>query len=93
MDTRNGLVNFALFVFIFAFSFVFSVDALAQPNTLYGVLALIGFIICLAGSIFNGAMARQGGEALAVWFFTYAVIVGVVTVWYLTRCGTAFGWW
>ncbi len=93
MDTRNGLVNFTLFIFIFAFSFVFSIDALAQPNTLYGVLALVGFIVCLAGSIFNAILARQGGEALATWFFTYAVIVAIVTVWYLTRCGTAFGWW
>lgn len=93
MDTRNGLVNFTLFIVIFAFAFVFSLDALAMPNTFYGVLALIGFIVCLAGSIFNGVLARQGGEALAVWFLTYAVIVAIVTVWYLTRCGTAFGWW
>ena len=35
----------------------------------------------------------QGGEALATWFFTYAIIVAIVMVWYLTRCGTAFGWW
>lgn len=93
MDTRNGLVNFTLFIFLFALSFVLSLDALALPNTLYGVLALIGFLVCLAGSVFNAFLARQGGEALATWFTTYAIIVAIVLVWYATRCGTAFGWW
>jgi len=27
------------------------------------------------------------------WFITYAVVIGIIFVWYLTRCGTAFGWW
>lgn len=93
MDTKNGLVNFVLFVFIFAFSFVFSLDALATPNTFYGVLALIGYLVSLGGSLFNGILARRDGEALSLWYFTYAVIVAIITVWYLTRCGTAFGWW
>ncbi len=93
MDTRNGLVNFTLFIFLFAFSFVFSLEALAQQNTMFGVLALIGLVVCLAGSVFNAFLAKQGGEALATWFTTYAIVVAVILVWYMTRCGTAFGWW
>jgi hypothetical protein len=93
MDTKNGLVNFMLFIFLFAFSFIFSLDALAIPNVTYGVLALIGFVVCLAGSLFNGVLSKRDGEALSLWFFTFAVVCGIVTVWYLTRCGTAFGWW
>lgn len=93
MDTKNDLVNFVLFIFIFAFSFVFSLDALATPNTFYGVLALIGYIVSIGGALFNGLLARRDGGALSLWYFTYAVIVAIITVWYLTRCGTAFGWW
>ena len=93
MDTKNGLINFSLFVFVFIFAFVFSIDALASPNTFYGVLALVGFLVSLSASLFNGILSRRDGEALALWYFVYAVIVGIITVWYLTRCGTAFGWW
>lgn len=93
METRNGLINFTLFIFIFVLSFIFSLDALALPNVFYGTLALLGFLVSLGGSLFNGVLSKRDGEALALWYFTYAVIVGIVTVWYLTRCGTAFGWW
>ncbi len=93
MDTKNGLINFSLFVFLFVFAFVFCIDALALPNTSYGVLALVGFVVCIAASLFNGVLARRDGEALTVWYFVYAIIVSIVTVWYLTRCGTVFGWW
>jgi len=93
METRNGLITFGIFVLLFAFTFVFCLDALAIPNTTYGVLALIGFVVCIATSLFNGFTAHQNGEALAVWFNSYAVIVSIVFVWYLTRCGTAFQWW
>ncbi|GAB1456266.1 MAG: hypothetical protein RBT62_09965 [Spirochaetia bacterium] len=93
MESKNGLINFSLFILIFVFSFVFSLDALTGPSTLYGVLALIGFIACLGGSLFNGMISRRDGEALALWYFSYAIIVGIVTVWFLTRCGTAFAWW
>ena len=93
METRKGLIKFCNFIFIFIFSFVFSLDALAAPSTFYGVLALLGFVVCLAGSLFNGLLSKRDGEALAIWYFSYAVVVGVVTVWYMTRCGTAFGWW
>ena len=93
METRNGLVVFGLFILLFGFTFVFCLDALALPNTFYGILALIGYVVCISMSLFNGMMARREGEALAVWFNTYAVIVSIIFVWYLTRCGTAFQWW
>jgi NADH:ubiquinone oxidoreductase subunit 6 (subunit J) len=93
METRNGLITFGLFVLLAAFTFVFCLDALAVPNTTYGVLALIGFVVCIVASLFNGFTAKQNGEALAVWFTGYAVVVSIAFVWYLTRCGTAFKFW
>lgn len=93
MDAKNGLVNFGLFILLFVFTFVFCLDALALPNTTYGVLALIGYIVCVGAALFTGILSRRDGEALAVWYFCYAVVVSIIFVWYLTRCGTAFGWW
>jgi hypothetical protein len=93
METRNGLITFGIIVLLFAFTFVFCLDALAIPNMMYGIYALIGFVVCVAFSIFNGFMAKKNGEALSVWYNSYAVIVSIVFVWYLTRCGTAFQWW
>jgi hypothetical protein len=93
MESRNGLITFAIFVVLLAFSFVFGNAGLAEQSTLYGVLALIGFVVCIAGSFFNGFTARKNGEAMAIWFITYAVIVSIVFVWFCTRCGTSFGWW
>jgi hypothetical protein len=93
METRNGLITFGLFVLLFAFTFVFCLDALAVPNLTYGILSLIGFVICIAASLFNGSAARKNGEALAIWFNAYALIVGIVFVWYLTRVGVAFKLW
>ncbi|MBL8967682.1 MAG: hypothetical protein JNG85_11795 [Spirochaetaceae bacterium] len=93
MDAKNGLVNFGLFILLFVFTFVFCLDALAIPNTFYGVLALIGYLVCVTASLFTGYISRRDGDALAVWYNTYAVVVSIVFIWYLTRCGTSFGWW
>jgi hypothetical protein len=93
METRNGLITFGLFVLLFAFTFVFCLDAIAIPNVMYGIYALVGYVVCIAAALFNGFSARRNGEALAVWFNTYAVVVSIVFVWYATRCGTAFQWW
>ena len=93
METRNGLITFGIFVLLAAFTFVFCLDALAIPNTEYGVLALIGYVVVISASLFYGFTARQNGEALGVWFTTWAIIVSIAFVWYLTRCGTAFKWW
>ncbi len=93
MDTRNGLVTFGLFVLLFAFTFVFSMVALSEDNVAYGILALIGFLVCIGASVFNGSIAAQEGAIFAVWFRTYAIVVGILFIWFLTRVGTAFGWW
>jgi hypothetical protein len=93
METRNGLLTFGIFVLLSVFTFVFCLDALAIPNTTYGVLALIGYVVVIAASFFTGFTARKNGEALGVWFNTWAVIVSIVFVWYLTRVGSAFKWW
>jgi uncharacterized membrane protein len=93
MESRNGLITFGLFVLLFAFAFVFCLDALSLPNAFYGVLALIGYVIGITASLFNSFMSRRNGEAIATWYAAYSLVVGIVFVWYLTRCGTAFGWW
>ncbi len=93
MDNRSGLLIFGIFVLLFAFTFVFGLDALAVPNLTYGVLAMIGFTVCVFGSLVNGLFIRRDGGALAVWYFTYTIVTGIVFVWFMTRCGTAFGWW
>lgn len=92
-STKNGLIPFGLLLVVFAFTFVFCLDALAVPNTFYGVLALAGFIVCITAGFFLGILSQREGEALALWFMSYSVIVSIIFVWYLTRCGTAFGWW
>ena len=93
METRNGLLTFGIFVLLSVFTFVFCLDALAVPNTTYGVLALIGYVVVIAAAFFSGFTARKNGEALGVWFNSWAVVVSIVFVWYLTRVGTAFKWW
>jgi hypothetical protein len=93
MESRNGLLTFGIFVLLSAFTFVFCLDALAIPNMFYGILAVVGYVVVIAASIFLGFTARQNGDALGVWFNSWAVLVAIVFVWYLTRCGTAFKWW
>lgn len=93
METRNGLITFGIFILLAAFTFVFCLDAIAIPNLTYGVLAIIGYVVCIAASLFNGFTAKQNGESLSIWFNSYAIIVSIVFVWYLTRCGTVFQLW
>ncbi|MBN1241284.1 MAG: hypothetical protein JXA15_01105 [Spirochaetales bacterium] len=93
METKNGLLIFFIFVVLFAFTFIFSLDALGSDNTAYGIYALIGFLVCIGMGFFFGYNSHRNGEALAVWFNAYGVIVSIVFVWFLTRVGTAFGWW
>ena len=73
MESRNGLITFGIFVLLSVFTFVFCLDALAIPNTTYGVLAIIGYVVIIAASFFNGFTARKNGEALGVWFTSWAV--------------------
>lgn len=93
MDNRTSMLLFIGLVVLFAFTFVFGLDALALPNVKYGVIALIGHAVCMGFSLFQWALLKKEGGAMVPWFITYAVLAGIVTVWYLTRCGTAFGWW
>jgi hypothetical protein len=93
MDNRSGLIMFAVMVLLFGFSFLLGYDALVQANTLYGVLSLVGYIVCIFGSIMNGLFARKEGGALALYYFGLAVIVSIIFIWHLTRCGTYFGLW
>lgn len=93
MDSRNGLIPFALLVLIFAFSFVYCLDSLSLPNITYMVLALVGFVAAIVASLLLGLFARRDGEALAVWYNTYLLLVGIVFIWYLTRIGTFYKLW
>lgn len=93
MEAKNGLVPFGLIILLSVFTFVFCLDALALPNTFYGVLALAGYVVAIAACFFLALLGRRDGEALVLYFNVYGVLVSIVFIWYLTRCGTAFGWW
>jgi hypothetical protein len=93
MNNRNALLSFGILILLFAFTFVFCLDALSIPNLTYGILALIGYIICISFSLFMGGLSRKQGESIAIWFTSYGIAVSIVFVWYLTRCGTAFNYW
>jgi hypothetical protein len=93
MDNRTSMLLFIGLVVLFAFTFIFGLDALALPNVKYGVIAFIGYLVCLGFSLFQWALLKKEGGAMVPWFITYAVVIGIVFVWYLTRCGTAFKWW
>ncbi|TCW61885.1 hypothetical protein C5O22_03945 [Treponema sp. J25] len=87
------MLFFIALVILFAFTFVFGIDALALPNVTYGILALIGFVVCISFSLFQWALLKKERGAMMPWFMTYAVVIGIIFVWYLTRCGSAFKWW
>lgn len=93
MDNRGGLIIFCIFVLLLVFTLFFGIDALENANVSYGVLALIGFLVCIFGSLMNGLFIRRDGGALAPWYLTFTVVSAIIFVWYATRCGTAFGWW
>lgn len=93
MDTRSGLISFGLMVLVFAFSFIFCLDAIALQNAPYGVYAVIGFLACIITALFNGLFATRDGSALSVWFYSFTIVASIIFVWYLTRCGTLFGIW
>jgi hypothetical protein len=93
MDNRFGLITFGILVVLFGFAFVFCWDSLALPNLFYGILAMVGFVVCISFALFLGLMTSQQGEAISVWYYAYLIIVSIVFVWYLTRCGTFFQFW
>ena len=84
------MITFGIFVLLAAFTFVFCLDALAIPNTDYGVLALIGYRRLhrrLALQRLHREAERRGPRGLVQ---QLRRVVSIVFVWYLTRCGTAF---
>jgi len=96
MDNRGGLIIFFIFVLLGVFSFIFGWQALAVANDtslLFGILALLGFLVCIFGSLMNGLFIHRDGGALAPWYLTFTVVAAIVFIWFGTRCGTAFGWW
>jgi len=84
MDNRTSMLLFLVLVVLFAFTFVFGIDALALPNVTYGILSLIGYIVCLGFSIFQWALLKKERGAMMPWFITYAVVIGILFVWYLS---------
>jgi hypothetical protein len=93
MDNRTNMLLFISLTVLSALTFVFGLDALVISSVKYGVISLIGYLICLGFSIFESALLKKDGSPLLLWFRVYTIVVGIVFVWYLTRCGTAFGWW
>jgi hypothetical protein len=93
MDNRFGLITIGVLVLLFAFTFVFGWDSLMLPNLLYGILAVVGYVVCISFALFLGVMTGKQGEAIAVWYYGYAIVISIIFVWYLTRCGTAFQLW
>jgi hypothetical protein len=93
MDNRTSMLLFIGLVVLFVFTFIFGVDALALPSVKYGIIALIGHLVCLGFGFFQWGLLRKEGGAMAPWFVSYVVVIGVLSVWFFTRCGTAFGWW
>lgn len=93
MDNRTNMLLFIGLVVLFAFTFIFGLDALSLGSVKYGVIALIGFLVCIGFSLFQRSLLTKEGGAMMPWFYSFTIVIGVVFVWYLTRCGTAFGWW
>jgi len=91
--TRNYLVFlFGLFV-ILIFSFAFCYVSIYSEVLISGIFALVGFLVALVIAILIGMASREEGGSLYVWFFTIAVVTGIVLVWYLSRAGTLLKVW
>ena len=91
--TRNYLVFlFGVFV-ILIFSFAFCYVAIYSEVLVAGILALVGFLVAFVIAIMIGLASREEGGSLYIWFFTIAVVTGIVLVWYLSRAGTLLKVW
>lgn len=93
MEARNYLIFFIVLVITFAFSFVFGQHSLAYDIVLYGILATVGYALCIGVAIIFAMIIRTEGGGLAAWFSIYTVVAAIIFVWYLTRAGVKFGWW
>jgi hypothetical protein len=90
---RNYLVFFFILVLAFAFTVVFCWQAVQEQNTLYGVLAILGYVACIASSLLIGLQVREEGGSLFLWFFAYTVVISIFFVWFLTRAGSLLQFW
>ena len=93
MENKSVLALFFVLIVIFIFSFTLSLDAIANNNALYGVYALVGFVVLVFLSLFQSMFLKKDGVSVAYWFRALSVISLIVLVWYMTRAGALFGWW
>jgi FtsH-binding integral membrane protein len=91
--TRNFLVFIFGLIILLLFSFAFAYVSIYSEILIAGILALVGFVVVLAIAIMIGITSRDEGGALYVWFFTIAMVTGILFVWYLTRAGTLLKVW
>jgi hypothetical protein len=90
---RNYLVFFFILILVFAFTLVFCWQAIQEKNTLYGILAILGFLTGIVSSLVIGFQAREEGGSLFVWFLAYTIFISIFFIWYLTRGGSLFQFW
>jgi hypothetical protein len=91
--TRNFLVFiFGLFLLL-VFSFAFCYVSIYSEVLIAGIFALIGFVAALVIAIVIGLAAREEGGSLYIWFFSIAVVTGIILVWYISRAGTLLKIW
>lgn len=93
MDNKSILVLFFCLVLLFVFSFTLSLDAISNDQVMYGIYALVGFVVLVGLSFFQGATLKKDGVSLAYWFQLLSLVSLVVLVWYMTRAGAKFSWW
>lgn len=92
MDNNSTLAAFFTLVVVVAFSFIFSLQALYDANSLALILAFVGFIVGAAVTLAFGFALQQEGAALAIWFWVLLGVELIVLIWYTTRVGHAAGW-
>ena len=94
--TRNflvfifGLILLLIFSFAFCYVSIYSKDSMVLIS---GIFALVGFLAALIISIIIGLASREEGGSLYTWFFSIALVTGIVLVWYLTQAGTRLNVW
>ncbi len=93
MDNRNLLIFFIVMVILLVFTLAFAWVSLDMVNTATGIMATVGFVAALAISLVLGISNREEGGALSMAYFVYALVTGILFVWYLTRVGTLWGIW
>lgn len=93
MDNKNLLIFFIVMVILLVFTFAFAWVSLDMVNTAAGIMAVVGFAAALSVSLILGISNREEGGALAIAYFVYALVTGILLVWYLTRIGSLWQLW